>query len=127
MPNVLLSPHTELPGEDLNLNVTRRGLIIVELWIGYIFGQKLTREGVSMIRMAKQTRLKSEEIMARALEFFGENGEKIKKKDRSPCCIYFEGGGGYVAISIAEESKKRTLDIETREFEYQVKRFLKSL
>ena len=80
-----------------------------------------------MIRMAKQTRLKREEIIARAVEFFGENGEQLDEKDRNPCCIYFEGGGGYVAISIAEESKKRTLDIETREFEYQVKRFLKSL
>jgi hypothetical protein len=30
-------------------------------------------------------------------------------------------------ISIAEENKKRTLDIETREFEYQVKRFLKTI
>jgi len=127
MPNVLLSPHTELPGEDLNLNVTRRGLIIVELWIGYIFGQKLTREGVSMIRMAKQTRLKREEIIARAVEFFGEKGEHLEEKHRNPCSVCFEGGGGYVLISIVEESHKRTLDIETREYEYQVKRFLKTL
>jgi hypothetical protein len=80
-----------------------------------------------MIRMAKQTRLNPEDIIARAVEFFGEKGEQLDERDRSRCCIYFEGGGGYVAISIVEESKKRTLDVETREYEYQVKRFLKTL
>ena len=83
--------------------------------------------GISMIRMAKQTRLKPEEIIARAVEFFGEKGEQLDETDRNRCCIYFEGGGGYVALSIVEESKKRTLDVETREFEYQVKRFLNTI
>ncbi|MGW8300875.1 MAG: hypothetical protein ACWGNO_02345 [Desulfobacterales bacterium] len=77
--------------------------------------------------MAKQTRLKPEEIIARAVEFFGEKGEQLNERDRNPCCVYFEGGGGYVAISIVDESKMRTLDVETREFEYQVKRFLQTL
>ena len=80
-----------------------------------------------MIRMVKQTRLKPEEIIDRAVEFFGENGEQLDERDRNPCCVYFEGGGGYVAVSIVEESKKRTVDVETREFEYQVKGFLKML
>ena len=82
---------------------------------------------ITMIRMAKQTRLKPEEIIARAVEFFGEKGEQLEERDRNQCCVYFEGGGGYVAISIVDESKKRTLDVETREFEYQVKRFLQTL
>jgi len=80
-----------------------------------------------MIRMTKQTRLKPEEIIARAVKFFGENGEQLDEKDRSRCCIYFEGGGGYVAVSIVEERSARTIDVETREFEYQVKRFLEAL
>jgi hypothetical protein len=80
-----------------------------------------------VIRMAKQTRLKPDEIIVRAVEFFGEKGEQLKERERNPCCVYFEGVGGYVMISIAEENKKRTLDIETREFEYQVKRFLKTI
>ena len=92
-----------------------------------LFRQKLTGEGVSMIRIAKQTRLKREEIIARAVEFFGEKGEQLDEKDRNRCCVYFEGGGGYVSISIVEDNNKRSLDIETREFEYQVKQFLKTL
>ena len=54
---------------------------------------------ISMIRMAKQTRLKREEIIARAVEFFGEKGEQLDQKDRNPCCVYFEGGGGYVSVT----------------------------
>jgi hypothetical protein len=84
-------------------------------------------KGVSMIRLAKQTRLKPEEIIVRAVEFFGEKGEQLDERDRTPCGVYFEGGGGYVAISIVEESKKRSVDVETREFEYQAKDFLKTL
>ena len=80
-----------------------------------------------MIRIAKQTRLNTEEIIDRAVEFFGEKGEQLDERDRSRCCINFEGGGGYVAISIVEESKKRTVDVEAREYEYQVKRFLETL
>ena len=80
-----------------------------------------------MIRMAKQTRLKPDDIIVRAVEFFGEKGEQLKERERNRCCVYFEGVGGYVMISIAEENKKRTLDIETREYEYQVKRFLKTI
>lgn len=80
-----------------------------------------------MIRIAKKTRLNAEEIIDRAVEFFGEKGEQLDRRDRGRCCINFEGGGGYVAISIVEESKRRTVDVETREYEYQVKRFLESL
>ena len=80
-----------------------------------------------MIRIAKQTALKPKEIMVKAVEFFGKRGEQLDQKDRNPCCVYFEGGGGYVSISIVEESKLRTVDLETREFEYQAKRFLETL
>jgi len=87
---------------------------------------KWAEEG-AMIRMEKKTRLRPEEIIGRAVNFFGENGEQLAERDRGRCCIYFEGGGGYVAVSVVEEKKIRTIDVETREFEYQVKRFLETL
>jgi len=80
-----------------------------------------------MIHMAKQSRLKPEEIIDRAVIFFGEKGEQLDERERSRCCIYFEGGGGYVAVSVVEEPNIRTIDVESREFEYQVKRFLETL
>jgi hypothetical protein len=80
-----------------------------------------------MIRIAKQTRLKSPDIIERAADFFGKGGEGLAEKERNPCCISFEGAGGYVAVSVVDDDKHRTIDIETREFEYQVKRFLEKI
>ena len=80
-----------------------------------------------MIKIAKQTRLAPEKVINRASKFFGEGGEGLEEKERNPCCISFEGGGGYVSISIDGEEKHRMVDVETREFEYQAKRFLETL
>jgi hypothetical protein len=77
-----------------------------------------------MIRITKQTRLKTEDIIQRASTFFGKEGEALEEKQRNPCCISFEGAGGYVTVSVVEEDKYRTIEVETREFEYQAKRFL---
>jgi hypothetical protein len=49
-----------------------------------------------MIKIAKQTRLASEEVFDRTSKFFGKGGEGLEETERNPCCISFEGGGGYV-------------------------------
>jgi hypothetical protein len=51
----------------------------------------------------------------------------LEEKEWTSCCVSFAGGGGYVTISVVEESKLRTVDIETREYEYQAKRFIQML
>jgi hypothetical protein len=80
-----------------------------------------------MLKIAKQTGLVPEEIIDRASKFFGKGGEGLEEKERNPCCISFEGVGGYVSILIDDEEKHRMVDIETREFEYQAKKFLATL
>jgi len=70
-----------------------------------------------MLHISKQTRRKPEDIIDYATKFFGRAGEQLEEKERNPCCISFEGSGGYISISIAEEGKMRTVDVETREFE----------
>jgi len=80
-----------------------------------------------MIRITRQTRLKPAAIIDRASDYFGEGGEGLEEKDRSLCCISFEGAGGYVAVTVVDEDNHRLIDVETREFEYQVKRFLEKL
>ena len=80
-----------------------------------------------MIRIAKQTNLKPEDVIVKAAKFFGSEGEQLEEKERNPCCISFGGGGGYVSISIAEEGERKTVVVETREFEYQAQRFLELL
>lgn len=80
-----------------------------------------------MIRITKQTRFKPPDILDRASDYFGEGGEALEETERNPCCISFEGSGGYVAVSIVDEDTHRVVDVETREFEYQAKRFLEKL
>jgi hypothetical protein len=85
------------------------------------------KRSTAMIRITRQTRLKPTDIIDRASDFFGEGGEALEEKERNPCCISFEGAGGYVAVSVVDEDKHRMVDVESREFEYQVKRFLETL
>jgi hypothetical protein len=82
-----------------------------------------------MLKIGKQTTLDREVVIDRAAKFFGKNGEGLEEMERNPCCISFEGVGGYVLVSIVdnEDGKKRTVDVETREFEYQAKRFLEAV
>jgi len=80
-----------------------------------------------MIRISRQTRFKPADIIDRATDYFGEGGEALEEKERSPCCIAFEGAGGYVAVTVVDEDSHRVVDVETREFEYQAKRFLETL
>jgi len=80
-----------------------------------------------MIKITKQTKFAPEELIDRASKFFGKGGEGLEEKERNPCCLSFEGAGGYVSISIYEEEKHRMVELETREFEYQAKQFMKTI
>ena len=80
-----------------------------------------------MIRISKNTRLKAADIIRKAENFFGEEGENLAQKDRTPCCIYFEGGGGFVSITVVEEEQKRIVDVQATEYDYQAKRFMESI
>lgn len=80
-----------------------------------------------MLHITKATALSPDEIIKRASDFFGNKGLGLEEKERNSCCITFEGGGGYVSIAVVEEGKPRAVDIESREWEYQVKRFLETL
>ena len=80
-----------------------------------------------MIRISKHTRLHPDTIIARAENFFGEKGEGLVATERTPCCISFAGSGGYVTVTVVSEQKTRTVDVESREFDYQARQFLQSL
>jgi hypothetical protein len=48
--------------------------------------------------------------------------------ERNECCLSFEGSGGHVTVSAARCKPDRTeVDLETREWDYQVKRFMEEL
>ncbi len=80
-----------------------------------------------MLRIAKPTRLTTVEIIKKASTYFGKEGQGLEEKEHSKCCVSFEGAGGYVAVSVVDEDKRRLVDVETREFEYQAKKFLNTI
>ena len=80
-----------------------------------------------MIRISKKFRLNTDEILAKAVRYFGKGGEGLDEPESGPCCISFSGVGVYVTVTVSEKTNQREVDVETREFEYQAKQFLGSL
>jgi hypothetical protein len=80
-----------------------------------------------MIRISNSTRLKPAEILDRAAKFFGPDGLGLQETERGDCCISFGGTDGYISVRLVEESGRRAVDVESREYEYHAKQFLKRL
>lgn len=80
-----------------------------------------------MARYSKQSKLQPEEVLRRAADFFGA-GLGLTVAERTECCLSFEGGGGHVTVSAARCEPDRTdVDLETREWDYQVKKFMEEI
>ncbi len=77
-----------------------------------------------MLRISKQTTLTSDAVIAKASSYFGKGGEGLDETERGSCCISFAGAGGFLTVMVREKDSKREVDVETREFEYQARRFL---
>jgi hypothetical protein len=80
-----------------------------------------------MLHITKETAHSADDVVTRASDFFGNKGLGLKEKERNSCCITFEGGGGYVSITVVEAGGKRDVDVESREWDYQVKKFLETI
>jgi hypothetical protein len=80
-----------------------------------------------MIHISKKSRMNRDEIIAKATRYFGPGGEGLDETERGPCCVSFSGAGGYVTVTVVEENNQREVGVESREFEYQAKRFLESV
>jgi hypothetical protein len=45
----------------------------------------------------------------------------LEVEEREPCCTYFEGGGGFVRVTASAGEERTTVNMETREWDYDVK------
>ncbi len=77
-----------------------------------------------MPRMVIKTKLSPEEAIKRAVEFFGPHGYGLEVKEQSADCASFEGGGGGVEITACTEEKGASVELESREWDYQVTEFI---
>ena len=80
-----------------------------------------------MAHYTTDVRLEAEKVVEKAVEFFGEAGLGLEIRERSDCCVFFEGGGGHVNLFVELREKKTHVDLETREWDHQVQNFLRTL
>ena len=80
-----------------------------------------------MLRIGKKTDFKPQEVLQKAVDFFKKQGG-LKLERQSPTMVYLVGGGGHVQVmALPYEAEKTEVDIQTREWDYDVKQFLKEL
>jgi hypothetical protein len=79
-----------------------------------------------MLRLEVKTRLSEEQVKQRIKVFFKE-GEGLRVTAEAPDCLTFEGGGGYVTATIGREAHETRVELETREWEEQVKQFARDV
>jgi hypothetical protein len=75
------------------------------------------------MRYGLETKLSTTEVLNRAERYFGEGGLGLEVTSRDECCISLAGGGGHVTVTLTE-GDKTSIDVETREWDYQVKKFM---
>jgi hypothetical protein len=77
-----------------------------------------------MARYGRESKLSPAKIMEKALEFFGSGGLGLEVKEQGEDCVTFEGGGGHVFVQACEGGKGSEVELETRQWDYQVKQFM---
>jgi hypothetical protein len=80
-----------------------------------------------MLNLNIKTKSKPEDVINKAVKFFGPGGYALKIVQQAPGYAEFEGGGGGVRVTARTEGKETSVDLETREWEYQLKEFVEQL
>ena len=84
---------------------------------------------MSLLRMGKETKQSPQEVLKKAIAFFGEGGVGLELVQQQPNAVQFTGGGGHVQVTVSPtaDGQKTDVDLQTRDWEYDVKRFLQEL
>lgn len=77
-----------------------------------------------MLKMTAKTKLTPEELIKRALAFFGPGGYGLEVREQTEDYICLEGGGGVIEVSASAQAKGSSVELISREWEYQLKEFL---
>jgi hypothetical protein len=80
-----------------------------------------------MLRIATKTKLTPGDVINNAIQFFGPEGFKLKIINQTETSASFDGGGGSIEISTCEGDGKTTVNFISREWDYQVKEFIRAI
>lgn len=76
------------------------------------------------MRYGASSKLSPEKVIAKAKDYFGKSGLKVVSEGSGNVCM--EGGGGRVTVSACGENQSE-VDIETTEWDHQVKMFIQMI
>lgn len=76
------------------------------------------------MRYQVSTELTPQEALQRAIVHFGPGGVGLQITSQTLFGLIFQGGGGYVAITVQPGHEKTVLELETREWDYPVRQFM---
>jgi hypothetical protein len=88
---------------------------------------EIYKKELGMLRIATKTKLTPEEVTRKAIKFFGPEGYKLKLTNQMGTSATFEGGGGSIEVSACADSGKTMVDFLPREWDFQVKEFIKMI
>lgn len=80
-----------------------------------------------MLKLNARTQHQPTEVVKKALEFFGPGGYGLKVTEQSDICASFEGGGGEVRVTACADDKGTSVDLESQEWEHQLREFLSKI
>jgi hypothetical protein len=80
-----------------------------------------------MARYGVETKLSPEQAIEKAVAYFGEEGLGLEVTEQGPCCATFVGGGGHVRITATTGEPKTSIELVTREWDYDVKQFMRKV
>ena len=84
--------------------------------------------GVPMLRASRNTKLSAEKVFEKAQAFFGPGGLGLTVAEGGGNgCLSFEGGGGFVTVEVCQGDRGSEVTVESREWDYQAKEFLRKL
>jgi len=80
-----------------------------------------------MINLEVKTKLRQEQVIERLKKYFGKGGLGLEVTEETPQCLTFEGGGGYVTVTLCPDEGKMRVNMVSQEWDSQVKKFVSSL
>jgi hypothetical protein len=80
-----------------------------------------------MARYGVETKLSPEQAIAEAVAWFGEEGLGLEVTERDDRSAAFVGGGGHIRIAAAGTENRTAIELETREWDYDVKQYMRTV
>lgn len=80
-----------------------------------------------MLSLTVRTKFSAQQVIRRALVWFGPKGLGLVPVEQQEGCIFFEGGGGFVRITVCAEKQGSRAQLFSREWEEPLRSFAASL